>query len=444
MPTIECLKFLEPDEVPILAKSFGTPTFLYDLETIKKNYEYFSQIPNPYGLTVRYSVKANPSHAILSYFNQLGSWFDVSSIWEARRCLNAGIDAKKILITAQEISPGWENLCKAGMEYDAGSLNQIEIYGKKFPHSDLSIRINPGFGSGLVKKLTSGGNHSSFGLWYAQLDQAIALAKHYSLRIKRIHVHIGSGHDSEVLEKTVNLALELCEKVSTVTHLNLGGGYKVKALSHDPIYNHHAVGSRISESLQYFYAKTGRKLHLEMEPGTYCVALAGSLITRVIDVVDTGEQGYRFIKIDGGITELMRPSYYGAPHPLVVVKRNGVIDNKHIYKHMVCGHCCIAGDSLTPVPGNSEDFAPVPLSLAEIDDYLVIERVGGYAASMSVKNFNSYPEAAEACRFGKNDYQIIRERQTLEQMIQNERPLQSLDNTSLNKNLIKLMETTTN
>jgi len=421
--SVESLKFLDADEVPYLAGQYGTPVFIYDLPTIKRNYDYFSQTPNPYGLTVRYSVKANPTRAVLAYFNQLGASFDVSSVWEARRCLNAGIDAKKILITAQEISEGWEPLCVNGMEFDAGSLQQLKIYGEKFPRTSISVRINPGFGSGLVKKLTSGGVHSSFGLWFAQLDEAVALAERYSLSIKRIHLHIGSGHDSEVLEKTVNLALVLCAKVPTVTHLNLGGGYKVTALNSDPHYDHHAVGERIGASLKKFHSQTGRKLHLEVEPGTFSMALAGSLITRVIDVVNTGPDGYRFIKIDGGLTEIMRPSYYGALHPLVVVKRSGVEENRDICQQMVCGHCCIAGDSLTPAVGNTEDFTPITMARAEINDYLVIERVGGYAASMSVKNFNSYPEAAEVCRVAKNNYHVVRERQTLEQMTQNERDL---------------------
>lgn len=122
MNKIETLKFLDSVEVPLLARKYGTPLFVYDMDTIKSNYEYFSKTPNLFGLTVRYSVKANPSKAILAYYDSLGAHFDVSSVWEARRCVNAGIDPKKILMTAQEVSDGWEELCDLGMEYDAGSL----------------------------------------------------------------------------------------------------------------------------------------------------------------------------------------------------------------------------------------------------------------------------------------------------------------------------------
>lgn len=420
---LEELKFLSPKDVPKLAARFGTPLFVYDQETISRNYDYFKSIPSAYGLTVRYSVKANPNAAILRMFDTLGASFDVSSVWEAQRCVNAGIQPSKILITAQEISGPWESLCNSGMEYDAGSLQQLIKYGQCFPNSEVSLRINPGFGSGLVQKLTSGGPHSSFGLWFEQLDEAIAIVSEYGLIIKRIHIHIGSGHDSEVLENTVKRALDFCHKISSVTVLNLGGGYKITALNTDSNYDHHAVGKRIKGYLESFFQDTSRKIKLEVEPGTALVALAGSVIARVIDITNTGEKGYTFIKIDAGLTEVMRPSYYGAIHPLVVVNQDGTTQNDVAYEQMVCGHCCIAGDSLTPESGNTEMFKSILLASAKIDDFLVIERTGGYAASMSVKNFNSYPEAAEVFRNSNGNYHVIRSRQTLDQIVQNELPL---------------------
>ncbi|MBK7962421.1 MAG: diaminopimelate decarboxylase [Bdellovibrionales bacterium] len=417
----ESLKFLTPAEVPAIAATFGTPTFVYDQSSFEARYRYFASIPNAFGLRIRYSVKANPNRSILRIFDRLGAYFDVSSVWEARRVVAASIPATKILMTAQETSPGWEDLCRQGMEYDAGSLTQLEAYGKMFPGGRVSLRINPGFGSGLVRKLTSGGGHSSFGIWVSQVDQACDLARQFGLTIGRLHFHIGSGHESTVLEQTVNLALQLCARIPTVQILNLGGGYRIAAMQSDPQYDHHAMGERIASRLRDFAGAHGRELKLELEPGTALSALAGSLITRVIDKVETDMQaeGYRFLKIDGGLTELMRPSYYGVLHPLVTVRADGSLPLK-VEEVIVSGHCCIAGDSLTPKPGNSEDIQAQPLGLAVPGDLLVVERTGGYAASMSVKNFNSYPEAAEVLRVAPGRYTLIRTRQTLEQMTQNE------------------------
>jgi len=415
----ESLKFLLPEEVTDIGEQFGTPIFVYDLASMKSKYEYLSTLPNAFGMTIRYSVKANPNRNIIQLFDSFGAHFDVSSVWEAKRLVRAGIAPGKILMTAQEASEGWQELCSAGMLFDAGSLEQLEMYGQQFAGGEVSVRINPGFGSGLVKKLTSGGSHSSFGIWVEHLDQVLAMADRYRLKIVRLHFHIGSGHEATVLEQTVELGLRICKRLPTVNFLNLGGGYKVAALAGDPIYDHHAMGERIAGQLQAYAEQGGQRLQLEIEPGTYMISLAGSLVTRVIDKVDTGAAGNTFLKIDGGLTEIMRPSYYGALHPLVTVPASGVL-TEQAAEYIVCGHCCVAGDNLTPVAGNSEDFTPQPLGVAGVGDYLVVERAGGYAASMSVKNFNSYPEAAELLRVAEGKYVLLRKRQTLDQMVQNE------------------------
>lgn len=416
---METLKFLQPSEVPLLAQRYGTPLFIYDLESIKEKYGYFSRMPNEFGLRVRFSVKSNPNRTILKIFDSLGAYFDVSSVWEARRVINSGIDARKILLTGQEVSDGWIELCREGMEFDAGSLAQLDLYGQIFPGTKVSIRVNPGYGSGLVKKLTSGGNHSSFGIWFDLIDEALLIAEKHKLSINRLHFHIGSGHDASILLDTVSKSMEICRRIPSISVLNLGGGYRVSALSSDPSYDHHEMGLKVSESLKEFYLETERSILLEVEPGTYLTALSGSLLTEVIDRTSNGENGYQFIKLNGGLTELIRPSYYGAVHPLVSVTHEGNICT-NVERYMVNGHCCIAGDSFTPVPGNSEDFTPQLLSKTVIGDFIVIERTGGYASSMCLKNFNSYPEAAEVLRINKNNYVLIRKRQTLEQITQNE------------------------
>ena len=418
MSNVEETKFLSPAEVPQIASQFGTPVFVYDLETIKKNYDYFSSIPNKYGMTVRFSVKSNPNRTILQLFDRLGAHFDVSSTYEAHRCINAGIDASKILLTGQEASSDWSQLCEQGMLFDAGSLSQLRAYGEKFPGSKVTVRINPGFGSGLVKKLTTGGDHSSFGIWVEQIEELQQIAAQYNLVVERLHIHIGSGHDSNVLEKTVQKSLELCGQLKDVHTLNFGGGYKVTALKTDPVYDHHAVGERISQAIETFANDTGREIKLELEPGTFLVALGGSLVTSVIDSVAT-HQDSQFLKVDGGLTELMRPSYYAVQHPLVTVKADGTLNTSE-QDYIVSGHCCIAGDTFTPMPGDSEDTKSVTLNTAEVGDYLIVERCGGYAASMCVKNFNSYPESPEVLRTAEGEYQVLRERQDIAHMTQNE------------------------
>lgn len=80
-----------------------------------------------------------------------------------------------------------------------------------------------------------------------------------------------------------------------------------------------AIGAPVMGDFEAFAEETGRELKLEIEPGTFLVANAGSLVCTAQDLVSTGNGGYEFIKLDAGMTELLRPSLYGALHPIVVV-----------------------------------------------------------------------------------------------------------------------------
>lgn len=420
-PPLEQLKFLTPGEVRHVAETFGTPVFVYDESSIIDRVETLRRLPSAFGHTIRYSLKACPSAAIIRLFDTLGVHFDASSVWEVARAVRAGVAPDRILLTAQEaVFDGLlVGLLEQGLHFDAGSLRQLELYGQARPGTAVSIRINPGFGSGLVRRLTSGGADSSFGIWHEQVPEVKAVAERYSLRIERLHTHIGSGHHADVLLPAAELLLSLAADFPDAAAVDLGGGYRLKVMADDPEYDHAEWAAELAARIEEFAQADGRRLHVEMEPGTYLMVNAGSIVAEVIDVVETGDEGRRFVKINSGLTELLRPSYYGAQHPVVAVTRTGELPDEGPHSCVV-GHCCIAGDVLTVAPGNAEGLAPVRLGRTEPGDYLVVERAGGYAASMSMKNFNSYPEAPEVLRRADGSYTLIRSRQSIEQLVANE------------------------
>lgn len=421
-PHVEELKFLSPAEVRSIAERFGTPVYVYDEDSMTQAVHTMGALTNAFGLTVRYSLKACPSQAIIRLFDRLGTAFDASSAWEALRAVRAGVEPAKILLTAQE-SKFDDKLCDligAGLEFDAGSLGQLERFGAVFPGRQVSIRLNPGFGSGLVNRLTSGGPNSSFGIWHEELPEVKRILDAYDLELVRVHSHIGSGHHWDVLIAAARMLLDTARQFPTVKAIDLGGGYRVKSLLDDPDYDHQEWAAVLADDMRTFSDETGRQLRLEVEPGTALMANSGSIITRVLDVVSTGDEGHRFIKIDGGLTEIIRPSYYGAIHPLVSVPgTDRPRDETDAY--VVAGHCCIAGDVLTPAHGEVEKLAPVTLPTTEPGDFVVIERGGGYASGMALKNFNSFPEAPEVLRRSDGSVDEIRVRQTLDQLVANER-----------------------
>ena len=148
------------------------------------------------------------------------------------------------------------------------------------------------------------------------------------------------------------------------------------------------------------------------------VANAGCVVSRVMDRVNTGGEGYTFLKMDCGMTDILRPSLYGARHPVVVYgKGEGEEDV------VIVGHCCESGDLLTPKEGAPEDLDTRLVKKSEIGDFVVIGGAGAYCSSMSTKNYNSFPEAAEVMigeGAEEEGVRVVRRRQTLEQMLENE------------------------
>ena len=179
------------------------------------------------------------------------------------------------------------------------------------------------------------------------------------------------------------------------------------------------VGAPVADAFKAFAEETGRELHLEIEPGTFLLANAGALVSTVQDVVTTGSTGHDFIKLDAGMTEVLRPSLYGAQHPLVLVKAGGsAAEGDESY--VVVGHCCESGDLMTPAPDEPETITERALGKAECGDLIVIEGSGAYCAGMSTKNYNTFPEAAEVMVAADGSLHIIRKRQDFEQIWSNE------------------------
>jgi diaminopimelate decarboxylase len=409
----ETTRFLTAGQTRDLAADFGTPLYVYDERTLRQRAEEALAFPNAYGLTVRYAMKASPNRAILRIFSEMGLHIDASSGHEVARALAAGIPASHISLSAQELPENLPELLDMGILFNATSLNQIRTAGEARPGIEIGLRFNPGLGSGGTNRTNVGGPASSFGIWHEYADQAADLLKKYSLTCVRIHTHIGSGSDPSVWQRVAMLSLKQVRRFSDVHTLDMGGGFKVARMADEKSTNLQEVGAPVKEAFEAFAAETGRELRLEIEPGTYLVANAASIISRVQDVVDTGEDGYLFYRLDTGMTDVLRPSLYGARHPLIVIPKTEGAERPEA-EVIVVGHCCESGDILTPAPGDPEALAPRDIHLAEIDDYVVIEGVGAYCSSMSTRNYNSFPASPEVLLQQNGSPRLIRKRQPLD------------------------------
>ena len=412
--------FINKDLAERIRREIGTPCYVYDEASLREAADQVLAFPNAYGLTARYAMKASPNANILRLFRAKGLEIDASSIYEAERAVMAGYDAHEISLSTQEF-PDDDRLAKLvekGMSINACSLHQLEQYGKRFPNTRVGLRFNPGLGSGGTNRTNVGGPASSFGIWHESKEAAKKLTEEYGLSVFRIHTHIGSGSDPDVWIRAVSLSLDMVRYFEVATHLNLGGGYKVGRIVGETTTDLQAIGEPMKQAFEDFASETGRRIHLEVETGSYLVANCCVLLSSVKDLANTGEGGYNFIKLDSGMTENTRPSMYGSQHEIQLLIPE---DEKRTAKpYIVVGHCCESGDILTPAPSDPEALHARSLPEARIGDLAAIGGVGAYCSSMATKNYNSFPECPEALVRLDGSIDLMRKRQSLQEVIANE------------------------
>jgi len=411
----------------------GTPLYAYSMQKLNENADACLAFPNAYGLTVRYAMKASPNGSILKLFNKKGIHIDASSGHEVKRAMDAGIPAENISLSTQELPANFAELIDLGVKVNACSISHLERIGQHYAGTGqkVGVRVNPGVGSGGFSSSTTGfsktnvgGPSSSFGIWHELVEDGTvpAIVEKYGLNVERIHTHIGSGSDPKIWQQVATKSLSFCKIFPTVTALNLGGGYKVGRNPGEPTTDLQEIGKPVAEAFKTFAAENGRELKLEIEPGTYLVAMAGALVSSVQDkVFTTGDAGHVFLKMDAGMTDVLRPSLYGAIHPLTIFPASG--DSNDVGDEsesvVVVGHCCESGDLMTPKEGEPEAIGERELRKAEIGDIIVMDGSGAYCAGMSTKNYNSFPEAPEVL-VDDEEVHLIRARQPLEDIWANE------------------------
>lgn len=410
-------KFLNWQTAKKIADKFSTPCYVYDESSLVKQAKAALAFPNAFGLTVRYAMKASSNAAILKLFDSLGLHIDASGEYEVERAIRAGIAPARISLSSQQLPADLKGIVKAGVLYNACSLRQLEEFGKIARGGEVGVRINPGLGSGGTQRTNVGGPASSFGIWFEYIPQIKEIAKKYGLKIVRIHTHIGSGSDPLVWQKVAKMSIDTVEQFPDVSTLDMGGGFKVGRVAGEKSTDLQKIGKPVAKLVKDFAARTGRKLHFEIEPGTFLLANCAAVISTVQDMCDTGKDGYKFIKLDSGMTDILRPSIYGAQHPVSILSAK---PEKKTEKYIVVGHCCESGDILTPAAGDPEALNPRPMKKAKIGDLCVIGGCGAYCSSMSPSNYNSYPASAEVMLLKSGKIKLIRRRQTLKQIVENE------------------------
>ncbi len=380
-----------PNSILQAAKTCAeTPTFLYEREYLEARAKTVTGLQLPYGFTPRFAVKANPHPEIIGIFDQAGMSFDASSDYEVYELIEQGIVPSKISLSSQQPARDYQDLVQKGVQVVATSLLQLDQLLAVPEIIELAVRINPDLGHGGTKRTTTGGVGASFGIWHEYLSEVLERCAGLGVKVTRLHVHVGSGFDPGVWGGVMDTALSLVEKMPDVTTLDIGGGFKVARVEGEHEADMVEIAAVFSRKLEDFASTTGRKLALEIEPGTWMVANAGYLLATAVDVVDTGNEGHHFIKLDTGMNDILRPSLYGAQHPIWSL--SGAMEKR---EYIVVGHNCESGDILTPAPGDPEGLMTRTLPVTKPGDKVLIGGAGAYCASMRAHGYNAFPSAGE-------------------------------------------------
>ena len=364
---------------------------------------------------------------------------DSSSMNEVRRASIAGIAYSDIILTTQEVPLGEDMedlkvMIKAGLKYNVCSLAQLRNIGdfageNKIP---LAMRYHPGIGSGESATRNTGDMYSCFGIHLSDIEEALEYAKNKGLNFDLVHVHIGSGGDPKKWQDNIDMELDIIERYfPDAQTVNFGGGLRVARMPDEDAANIEELGEYAKKSIEAFYNKTGRKLKMEIEPGNYVMALAGYIVTKVIDKKRTGAEGLNFLVLDGGMEVNARPLLYGSRHPFYVVSQRGDLlssefsetiasgrDAEGFYMAVPVGRCCESGDSQSLDPSGLS--LPRRMAEPEIGDYFIIGGAGAYCSAMTPMNYNSHVQAPEILLSCDGSLRVIRREQSLEQILINE------------------------
>ena len=428
-------KFSDIDSTVIqkAAEQFSTPFYLYDEKAIVDKCKSLLEMPNAYGLTVRYAMKANSTKALLKIINNQGLKIDASSLNEARRAHIAGISYKDIILTTQEVPLNQElqalkDMISQGMKYNVCSLRQLYNIGDYAATNKiaLAVRVHPGVGSGESATRNTGDKYSCFGIHLSDIVPVIEYAKIKGIIFDHVHVHIGSGAAPDIWQNNIDLEISIIEEYfPDAQTVSFGGGLKEARMPNENPADIYKLGVYAKEKIEQFYQRTSRKLGMEIEPGNYVVANAGYVITSIIDKKKTGDDGLNFLILDGGMELNARPLLYASQHPFYVISKNGDLLSSEFdkksndrFQAVLVGRCCESGDSQCLNAGGLN--TPRKMAEPQIADFIAIGGAGAYCSTMSPMNYNSHVQASEILYTCKRELKEIRSKQTLEQLISNE------------------------
>jgi len=379
---------IHPDSLLTLATQ-NTPLYCYDLSLLRRTLATIKQEVAGYPFVVHYAVKANGNPVILKEIQQSGMGVDLVSGNEILAALKAGLDPGNMSYagvgkTDREIEIGIDNgIYCFNVESESEMEIINEIAARKGKTAGVAIRVNPDIDAHTHRYITTGTSADKFGIDLPMLDEAVDMAMKLSnLHLLGLHFHIGSQITS------IEPFKMLCEKINHLLNhfenrgisfemIDAGGGLGVdyEHPEDNPIAPFHDFFEVFKQNLKL---RPGQKVHFEL--GRSIVAQCGTLVSRVVFVKKNHIK--KFVILDAGMTDLLRPALYGSHHKIV----NLTSQEKESETYDIVGPICESSDVFA-----TDEALPV----TQRGDLIAILSAGAYGESMaSTYNMRSLPHSA--------------------------------------------------
>ncbi|MCB9729334.1 MAG: diaminopimelate decarboxylase [Deltaproteobacteria bacterium] len=391
-----------------IAREVGTPTYVYSRATLTRHYRVFEEAWSPVEHLICFAVKACSSLGVLSVLARLGSGFDIVSVGELERVLRAGGQPQRIVFSG--VGKRDDEIARA-LEVGVHCINVESVEELTIVHevatrlgriAPISLRINPDVDAGTHPYISTGLRTSKFGIAMADARRAYGVAASLAgLRIVGVDCHIGSQLQdlapiAEAMRRLLALVDELATDGITVEHLDLGGGLGIR-------YDQEVPPSP-AEYARHLLGELGdRPLRIVLEPGRVIAGNAGVLLMQVL--LTKHNEGKRFVVVDAGMNDAIRPALYGAHHGIEPV---AAVDSE-LSPADIVGPVCESGDFF------ARDRAFPHVTRGAL---LAMRSVGAYGFAMS-SQYNSRPRAAEVLVDGDR-YHVIRARESVDDLMKGE------------------------
>lgn len=400
--------YCENVKVSAIAKSVPTPFYLYSYKTLIDHYRKLREAFRAVNPLICFSMKSNSNIAVVRSLVKNGAGLDIVSGGELYRAKFACADPKKIVYAGvgkkrDEIV----DAVKYGiLFFNAESeeeLDEIQKVASSLNKKvNVAIRINPDVVPKTHSHIITGKGETKFGLDFETVHKIFNSRWRYpDLNIRGVHVHIGSQIvNAEPFEDAIKRVLEFLKKYKIETdYLNIGGGMGIIYSIENP-QTAKAFASRMLPMLK----RSGLKIILE--PGRFISGNSGILVTKVIYTKITPRK--KFIIVDGGMSDLIRPSLYEAYHKIIPVSLR--LDSSETSERVdVVGPICESGDFL-----GKDRFLPRAVK----GDLLAVMGAGAYGFTMS-SNYNARPRAAEVMVI-RGKFYVVRRQENYRDLVRGE------------------------